>query len=181
MSISDIVAEVIRHPADFVVLTGGEPMIAKGIHELAAALKVSGKHITIETAATIVPNDIACDLASLSPKMSNSTPTLEQAGPWHERHEQARQRPEVIAKWIKNYLYQLKFVISSATDLLEVQALIHSLPVQVPPHKVLLMPQGITPAEIATRTSWLIDVCKAHGYRYCARLHIDLFGNTPGT
>ena len=181
MSISDIVAEVVRHPAEFVVLTGGEPMIAKGIHELAAALKVSRKHITIETAATIVPNDIACDLASLSPKMCNSTPSLEQAGPWHERHEETRQRPEVIAEWIQNYSYQLKYVISSATDLLEVQALIHSLPVKVPPHKVLLMPQGITPAEIATRTSWLIDVCKAHGYRYCARLHIDLFGNTPGT
>jgi 7-carboxy-7-deazaguanine synthase len=113
--------------------------------------------------------------------MSNSTPSFEQAGPWHERHEQTRQRPEVVAEWIQNYPYQLKFVISSATDLLEVQALIHSLPVKVPPYKVLLMPQGITPAEIAIRTSWLIDVCKAHGYRYCDRLHIDLFGNTPGT
>lgn len=181
MSLADIVAEVIRHPSDFVVLTGGEPMIAKGIHDLATALKSAGKHVTIETAATVPPNGIACDLASLSPKMSNSTPTMEQAGAWHERHENTRQRADVVVEWIRDYSFQLKFVISSATDLNEVQMLISALSVKVPPQKVLLMPQGITPAEIATRTAWLIDVCKAHGYRYCARLHIDLFGNTPGT
>lgn len=181
ISIPDIVGAVVTHPADFVVLTGGEPMIAKGMHELATSLKGVGKHITIETAATVPPAGIACDLASLSPKMSNSAPSLEKAGPWLERHEQTRQRPDVIAEWIQAYPYQLKFVISTATDLLEVQALIEGFPVKVPPHKVLLMPQGITPAEIASRTSWLVDVCKAHGYRYCARVHIDLFGNTPGT
>ena len=181
MSIPDIVGVVVTHPADFVVLTGGEPMIAKDIHKLAASLKEAGKHITIETAATVPPAGIACDLASLSPKMGNSTPTLEQAGPWLERHEQTRQRPDVIAEWIQAYPYQLKFVVSTATDLMEVQALLQGFPVKVPPHKVLLMPQGITPAGIASRASWLIDVCKAHGYRYCTRLHIDLFGNTPGT
>jgi len=27
----------------------------------------------------------------------------------------------------------------------------------------------------------LIDICKRLGYRYCDRLHIQLFGNTKGT
>src|SRR3954467_3471660 len=65
--IEEIVAEVRGHPARHVVLTGGEPMIAKGIRELAAELKRLNYHITIETAATIAPEGIACDLASLSP------------------------------------------------------------------------------------------------------------------
>ena len=41
---------------------------------LAAAVKASGRHLTIETAATIEPAGIACDLASLSPKLLNSAP-----------------------------------------------------------------------------------------------------------
>src|SRR6187401_901216 len=56
MSVSEIVAEVLEHPAQFVVLTGGEPMIAKGIRELADALHAAGKHITIETAGTVAPD-----------------------------------------------------------------------------------------------------------------------------
>src|SRR4051812_32302870 len=56
MRIEKIVARVQMHAAArHVVLTGGEPMIAKEIHELARALKALGYHITIETAATVVP------------------------------------------------------------------------------------------------------------------------------
>src|SRR5580700_4281475 len=49
-SVEEIVEEVGKYPARHVVLTGGEPMVAKGIHTLAAALREKGKHITIETA-----------------------------------------------------------------------------------------------------------------------------------
>ena len=62
-SVEHIVAEVKRHPAKHVVLTGGEPMIAKEIHALAAAIKSLGHHITIETAGTVAPGGISCDLA----------------------------------------------------------------------------------------------------------------------
>ena len=49
-------------------------MIAKNIHELANSLRDRGFHITIETAGTVSPDGIACDLASLSPKLAHSTP-----------------------------------------------------------------------------------------------------------
>src|SRR2546421_2667194 len=53
-NIAQIVAAVENHPtARHVVLTGGEPMIAKEIRELASAIKITGRHITIETAATL--------------------------------------------------------------------------------------------------------------------------------
>ena len=38
--------------------------------ELAADLRAAGKHITIETAGTVPPSGIDCDLASLSPKLA---------------------------------------------------------------------------------------------------------------
>ncbi|MEZ5430870.1 MAG: hypothetical protein R3F31_06745 [Verrucomicrobiales bacterium] len=47
-----------------VVLTGGEPMVARGIHDLAQAFRERDWHITIETAGTKRPDGIACDLAS---------------------------------------------------------------------------------------------------------------------
>src|SRR5207249_10915638 len=74
VSLDDIIAQVVKHPVTHCVLTGGEPMIAKQIHELARRLHELGKHITIETAGTIAPCGIACDLASLSPKLGRSTP-----------------------------------------------------------------------------------------------------------
>src|SRR5947209_7549513 len=74
-TVPQIVSAVEAHPtARHVVLTGGEPMIAKEIRELASAVKATGRHITIETAATVPPDGIACDLASLSPKLLNSAP-----------------------------------------------------------------------------------------------------------
>src|SRR5687768_4166605 len=87
-SVAQIVAAVERHPtAHHVVLTGGEPMIAKEIRTLAAELKNRGRHITIETAATVPPDGVACDLASLSPKLLNSAPDAIDQAVWRKKHE----------------------------------------------------------------------------------------------
>lgn len=182
MSEPDILAKVRAYPADHIVLTGGEPMLAAGIHELAAALRAEGKHLTIETAATVLPNSIACDLASLSPKLANSTPLPEPAGmAWVTRHEQTRRQPDVLRRWISAYPFQLKFVVREPADLKEIRQLLHELALQIPPHKVLLMPEGRELTELRQRNSWLTEACKAEGYRYCHRLHVELFGNQRGT
>jgi 7-carboxy-7-deazaguanine synthase len=181
MSIDEIVTEVSRSPTEYVVLTGGEPMVAKGIHQLAERLKETGKHLTIETAATIFPERIACDLASLSPKLSNSTPTGASASGWRDRHEKRRLQPEVIREWIKSYDYQLKFVITSEKDLKEIRDLLLTIGCSVKSSKVLLMPEGTDLSVVRSRSLALVDICKRHGYRYCDRLHIELFGNTKGT
>ena len=181
-SIEDIVAGVLKHPARHTVVTGGEPMVAKGIHELMTALHEAGQHLTIETAATVPPDGIACDLASLSPKLANSTPHPGEISPgWIERHETLRLQPDVIRAWIDAYHYQLKFVVATAADLDEIEILLAGLDRDIPSHKVLLMPEGITPEAIRGRDQALVDLCKDRGYRYCNRLHIELFGNTPGT
>ena len=176
-----ILDSVLAFQCPHAVLTGGEPMIASDIHELARELHDRRIHVTIETAGTIPPNGIHCDLASLSPKLANSTPPPSLAGhPWSSRHEASRLQPAVLAEWISHYPFQLKFVVASAADLTEIHDLLAQLP-PVPPHQVLLMPEGRTPEETASRSAFVADTCKSHGFRYCHRLHLDLYGNTRGT
>ena len=181
MSVDQIVVDVANHPAQHCVLTGGEPMIAKGIGDLAQALRATGKHITIETAATVPPEGIACDLASISPKLGNSTPDARLSAGWREKHEQLRLRPDVIRAWVDQGNYQLKFVVNSADDVDEIQDLLASLKRQVPPHKVLLMPEGTTTEVIRGRNKAVVELCKRFGFRLCHRLHVEWFGHTRGT
>ncbi|SVE17760.1 uncharacterized protein METZ01_LOCUS470614, partial [marine metagenome] len=140
-----------------------------------------GKHITIETAGTVPPGNIACDLASISPKLSNSTPSEERAGAWHARHERIRLQPEVLQEWISQYGCQFKFVVTSAADLEEIQQLMKEMKPPVSKDKVMLMPEGVDTQSIRGRDQTLIELCKREGYRYCNRLQIELFGDIRGT
>ena len=196
MSVAEVLRKVSGWDCRHVVLTGSEPMIAPDLPVIAAELRKAGKHITIETAATIPPGGIACDLASVSPKLSNSTPPAERDPAWAKKHEETRLRPEVIVEWIKFYEFQLKFVVSSEKDLAEIKGLLSHLetfvapPLQrvrseegplVPFHRVLLMPEGIDSKTLALRAPWLVEICKREGFRFCPRLQIELFGSTRGT
>ena len=180
MPVSEILKKVTSWNCNHVVLTGGEPMLAPDLTELANTLKKQGKHITIETAGTILPNGIPCDLASLSPKLSNSTPSPERDPAWTKKHEATRLQPEVIAEWIRKYPVQLKFVVSSEKDMVEIKNLLSHVP-PVSSDQILLMPEGIDIKTLATRSPWLVEICKREGFRFCPRLHIELFGYTRGT
>lgn len=181
MSVAEIVAEVRRNPGRHVVLTGGEPMIAPGIHELAYQLQERGYHITIETAATVRPDGIACDLASLSPKLAHSAPDARLNEAWRQKHEELRWQPAVVAGWIAAGSYQLKFVVGAEGDLAEIEAMIRETGCAVPASKVLLMPEGVTIEALRARAGWLSELCKQRGYRYAPRLQIELYGNQRGT
>ena len=180
MSVSEILKKISGWNCNHVVLTGGEPMIAPDLTQLSDALKKQNKHITIETAGTIPPNRIPCDLASISPKLSNSTPPASRDPAWAKRHETTRLQPEVISKWIQNYPFQLKFVVSSDNDLVEIKSLLLKLP-KIPAYRVLLMPEGTDVNTLASRSPWLVEICKREGFRFCPRLQIELFGHTRGT
>jgi 7-carboxy-7-deazaguanine synthase len=180
--VGDIVTEVARYPAQHVVLTGGEPMIAPGIHELASALRTRGYHLTIETAATVLPRGIACDLASLSPKLAHSAPDARLDEAWRRRHAELRWQPAVVAEWLAAVPdYQLKFVISREADVAEMEGMLREVGRDIPPARILLMPEGVTVEALRARAGWLGDLCKARGYRYAPRLHIELYGNRRGT
>ena len=157
-------------------------MIAKDIKEFVDLLKQSGKHITIETAGTIAPNGIQCDLASISPKLSDSTPEKSEISEgWIDRHNSTRIDHAILNEWIDSYEFQLKFVVSRKEEINEVKCIISKIESDILPEKVLLMPEGTDSETIHSRYDMLVDLCKENGFRMCNRLHLDLFGNTRGT
>jgi 7-carboxy-7-deazaguanine synthase len=169
-----IVAAVDAYAARHVVVTGGEPMIAREIVDLTNRLRHGGRHITIETAGTVFA-PVACDLMSLSPKLANSTPE----GKWAERHERLRIQPDTLRHLMTAYDYQLKFVIARPEDLAEVLSLVHRLDADA--GRVILMPEGIDAAVLRERGAWLAELCKREGFRFSPRLHVELYGNRRGT
>jgi len=173
LSLEQILDQVRAHPARHVVVTGGEPMIAPEILALCEHLHTAGLHITVETAGTVF-KPVACDLMSISPKLSNSTP----AGSWAAQHDRLRLNPEILRELIARYEYQLKFVIASPDDLEEVREIIGALPADTA--RVILMPEGVDRDVLRVRGVWLAEICKAEGFRFSPRLHVDLYGNRRG-
>ena len=173
MTLDAIMTEAGRHRGRHAVVTGGEPMIAPEIVELTARLREAGMHITIETAGTVF-KPVACDLMSISPKLANSTPE----GQWAAQHERLRTQPEILARLMAEYEYQLKFVIAQPEDLEEVHALVRTL--EAPPARVVLMPEGTDADLLRERGVWLAEICKAENFRFSPRLHVDLYGNRRG-
>lgn len=181
-TIGAILQEIESHPATrHVVLTGGEPMIAKDVRTFAAEVKKTGRHLTIETAATVPPDGIACDLASLSPKLLNSAPDPVEHAAWRRKHEATRWQPEAVRAWIDTYPYQFKFVVARPEDVEELEHMLAALQREIPRHKVLLMPEATSLERMRNRAVWLGELCKARGYRYAHRLHLELYGNKRGT
>jgi 7-carboxy-7-deazaguanine synthase len=177
LEIGQILDEVARHPARHVVVTGGEPMIAPEIVPLTEGLRKLGRHITIETAGTVFA-PVASDLMSISPKLSNSTPLERESGRWAAMHERGRMQYDVLDRLISGFEYQLKFVVAARADINEILEFLKRT--EAPRDRVVLMPEGTNAATLRERSLWLVEICKAEGFRYSPRLHIDLWGNQRG-
>jgi 7-carboxy-7-deazaguanine synthase len=173
LSLNQILDEVNAHPARHVVVTGGEPMIAPEIIPLCERLQAAGLHITVETAGTVF-KPVACQLMSISPKLSNSTP----GGNWAAQHERLRINPEVLGQLMARYEYQLKFVIAAPSDIEELRPLLAAIGAN--PSRVILMPEGVDREVLRERGVWLAEICKSEGFRFSPRLHVDLYGNRRG-
>lgn len=180
MSVAEIVDGVRQFDAcRHVVLTGGEPMIFDAIAPLTHELRQACWHITIETAGT-QDQPVTCDLMSISPKLAGSAPSAEEHPRWHALHETRRHAPAVIARLMRDYPHQLKFVIDTRDDLERVEAYLNELG-EFAPDRVLLMPQGTTVNELASRSEWIERYCQDRGYRYCPRRQIEWYGLARGT
>ena len=164
---------------EHVVLTGGEPMLFAELIPLCAELRRRGRHTTVETAGTLyLP--VRCDLMSISPKLSNSTPSPDRDPRWTRRHELNRHAPEVIRRLVAEYDYQLKFVVECLEDCNEVDRYLEEFP-QIDRARAMLMPQGTRAHELAERAEWLRPYCAEHDLGFCARRQIEWFGLERGT
>ncbi len=82
--------------------------------------------------------------------------------------------------FINQYDYQLKFVVERKKDFTEIQGILKRLH-SVEQERVVIMAQGRTKKELRERAPWIVEMCKARGFRYTPRLHIDLYGNRRAT
>ncbi|WP_254863118.1 7-carboxy-7-deazaguanine synthase QueE [Halovivax gelatinilyticus] len=189
LTIDDIIDEVLTYEnADHVVLTGGEPMIHERSVQLLDELGDHGYHTTVETNGTTY-RDATIDLASISPKLASSTPTPDRApkgdGEWEIRHEEQRIDLEALGRLIDQYDSQLKFVVTEAHDLSEVDYLVSQIreltDTAVTNDDVLLMPEGATRDELDDTRNEIAELALERGYRYTPRLHVDLWNDEPGT
>ena len=179
MGVEDVIEQVSGYDCRYVVVTGGEPMIAEGLGELLEGLSAAGKHITIETAGTRY-REVICDLASVSPKLSHSTPWQGKYAAFAQGHEKTRLNIDAIRSFIDNHDYQLKFVVQGREDLEEIEAILARLG-QVDRSKVLLMPEATTRTQHRRTGRQVAHLCREHGFRYCRRVQIELWGNRRGT
>jgi 7-carboxy-7-deazaguanine synthase len=212
MEIDDIITIINNnsHPnIQHVIISGGEPtMQTDQLGELLIKLKLNHYHTTIETNGTIISDDILfnTDLFSISPKLSNSNPTIESAlkhgyklsNTLVEKHANERINIDVIQEIIskcnfipKHHLdvyfdkfpfgkqdFQLKFVITKEQDIEEIQDDFLSKLKGWKPSDILLMPEGITWEEQRIKNNWVVKQCIKNGYRWCPRLHVLIWDST---
>ena len=164
MSIDEVIKQTIKYSPAYVVITGGEPMISPNLSLLCKALK--NYHITIETAGIkFVPN-LSCDLMSISPKLSNAYD--------NKQDKNKYLKLDSLAKLIKNYDYQLKFVIDKKNDIDEVNQILKKLK-KVDRSKVLLMPQAKNISQYLAKSPLVAQLCKDTGFSFSPRLQL-IFG-----
>ena len=171
-----ILEQVNRYPAHHLVITGGEPMTQPILPELLKVVRRPGTHITVETAGIMFVRNLPCDLMSISPKLSNSTPANPTQAAAHER---LRLNVQALKDLLRHYTYQLKFVVDSQGDLDEIVRFVEELP-DVKLGLVFLMPQATRREEYIEKSQWLADYCLHTGFSFGSRLQVMLWEGQRG-
>jgi len=164
------IARIVRTlPCRRLVLTGGEPLLQQRDWIALLDLLNTGENpyaIEIETNGTLIP------VAALDRHVTqyNVSPKLENSG----NEASLRIKPEALRWFGASAKSWLKFVIAAPGDLAEVLGLIEQL--DLPRHRVILMPEGRTPEALRQTRLWLADTCRDLDLRFSDRLHLHLWG-----
>jgi 7-carboxy-7-deazaguanine synthase len=161
------------YSANYLIITGGEPMTNSELPDLLNTLDRENLHITIETNGIKFVPDLPCDLMSISPKLSNSTPTESE---FAARHEKQRFDLQALQQLMDSYEYQLKFVVDSKEDIEEITRCLEGLK-NAEPDKVFLMPQAVTADEYIAKSRMVAELCEETGFRFSPRLQVLLWNN----
>ncbi len=182
-SVADIVTRIVASGMRHVVLTGGEPFSQAASIALAEAVEQVGLHLTIETSGAVDRPGLYCDLLSISPKLAHSTPKRRGEN-LAARHNLLRYNPELLRSLLAVSVgdWQIKAVIRPGNDkdISELLALLNYAKVS-DMSRVFLVPEGVDAAALDAGLRALAPVCIKHGFRLGHRLHLALYGNTPGT
>ena len=172
LSSGQVEESILGHGCRHLVITGGEPLLQqRELAVLVGSLKKRGFSFEVETNGTIAPEPkLARDIDqwNVSPKLATSG---------NDAHR--REVPQALQTFGRLPNTYFKFVIVESSDLKEVHALVQRY--DLPKERVILMPEGRTPAALKERSRWLSLVCIEEGFRFTPRLHILLWGDKRGT
>jgi len=169
------------------MLTGGSPtMWPKLVNELTHFANERGITITIETEGShFVETDYPIGLVSFSPKFKNSTPVLGVLTPkgsvtdqkMIDQHNKFRLNKEAIKKSMEYHSdYHMKVVVNPTEDpetWNEIKTFLDEL--EVPKHKIWIMPPGDNRKELIRVYPMVIDWCTKNYYNFTGREHIIAF------
>ena len=91
-----------------------------------------------------------------------------------------------MAKLIQDYPYQLKYVVSSPMQFVEIEdlhaELMRNKSVAVDPSRVYIMAEGRSTEELQKREKdFVIEMCKNRGWNWSPRAQIWVYGDTKNT
>lgn len=169
MTPQTILPQIADYPTRRLVITGGEPTVQDGLGAFMRVFADAGYHITLETSAYRFVPDLPIQLASISPKLSNTGDV-----PVSKRLSLA-----AIGQYVQTYPYQIKFVVDAPHDLNEIAECLEQLE-QVDPERVFLMPQAAGREEYLAKSQWLSEYCLQTGFSFSPRLHVMLYDGRRG-
>ncbi|SEF55538.1 Organic radical activating enzyme [Nonomuraea solani] len=152
-------------PVDLIVVTGGEPLLHQdAILHLARQAALTGRHIEIETNATIKPNP-----KLLSPGVAfNAGPKLASSAVPRKK----RIKPDAIRAIEASGQARWKFVVSTLEDLTEIA----ELQAEFGLTEIWLSPEGTTPTRVLERMRMAASFALAHGWNLTTREHVLIWG-----
>lgn len=168
-----IADQVAAYPCRRVVLTGGEPFLQQEAWlELIEGLRALDPAyiFEVETNGTRLPTPefrAAVNQFNVSPKLANSG-----------MDEKTRIIPAVLEAFAADPKAWFKFVATGEADVAEILALCERF--KITPERVLLMPEGRTAAALDRHSEAVAAHCLRHGWRFCDRLHVRLWGDKRG-
>lgn len=172
----ELLQEIKKYPCSHVVITGGEPTLCREINSWILLFKENGYMVTVETNATI-PINLACDLVSMSPKLSNSIPVSAGNRGIMDSHDRKRINIEAIKNFIKHQDYQIKFVCRALqSDMDEVKGILEQIGTY-DNTKVMIMPLADSRDELYAIQRDLVRLCISNNFRYANRLQLQIWDN----
>lgn len=168
------------------IFTGGEPLLGWqkqyiALLDLIAERDMDLFDITFETNGTKNLEPAFAQYLNSRPSIRKTFSISSKLPSSGEKWEDAI-RPDVVKQYtsIDNSICYFKWVCSDPQDLEDVfraKAEYAEAGINIP---IYLMPAGGTDKLYNTNKQWLSQVCLENGFRYSARLHIDLYGNSWG-
>jgi 7-carboxy-7-deazaguanine synthase len=167
------------------MLTGGSPTMHPAlVNELTHFANERDILITIETeGSAFVETDYPIGLISLSPKFSNSVPSIGAITPggkvvdqrFQDTHNRKRLNTEAMKKMMEFHTdYHLKPVWDGTPENLE-EIESYRKELGVPKDKTYIMPAGDTRASLIEMYPLVFEMCAEHGYNMTGRDHIIAF------